>query len=54
MSYLDQNERLSESHKHFPYLFGIVNSLEVYKGKATGATRALVVHHIDPCQRTIA
>lgn len=42
------------NHKNFPYLFGVLNSLKVNEGKATGAPRALVVHHIDPCQRTIA
>lgn len=35
-------------------LFGILKSLKVNKGKATGATCALVVHNIDPSQRTIA
>lgn len=35
-------------------LFGILQSLKVNKGEATGATRALVVHHIDPRQRTVA
>lgn len=42
------------NHEHFPYLFGILKSFKVHKGKATGTTRALVVHHIDPGQRTIA
>lgn len=42
------------NHVHFPYLFGILKSLKVNEGKATGATRALVIHHIDPSQRTIA
>lgn len=41
-------------HKHLPYLFGILQSLKVNESKATGATRALVIHHIDPSQRTIA
>lgn len=35
-------------------LFGILKSLKVNEGKTTGATRALVVHHIDPCQRSVA
>lgn len=42
------------NHEHLPYLFGILKSLEVNEGKATGATRALVIHHIDPSQRSIA
>ena len=44
----------SKKHRCFPYLFGILESLEVNKGKATGAARALVVHHVDPRQRTVA
>lgn len=43
-----------QNHKHLPYLFGILKSLKVYEGKAAGATRALVIHHIDPSQRTIS
>lgn len=36
------------------YLFRIINSFEVNKSKAAGASRALVVHHIDPGQMAVA
>lgn len=50
--HLDQANK--QNHKRFPYLFGILNPLEVNKGETTGATRALVVHHVDPRQRSVA
>lgn len=41
------------NNNNFTYLFGILHSLKVNKGKTTGTTSALIVHHIDPSQGTI-